>query len=70
MERAAKHERRGPTWRDIKDAISPGDKVFVLDENGQYQPRVVHGFDRKCLHTDVGDILFKDHGWLWWCLPH
>lgn len=60
-------EVRPPTYRLIKAAFSPGDTIFVLDENEIYCPVEIKEIQKKAFVTDIGDITYVDHGWLWRC---
>lgn len=61
--------KKRPSYGLIKLAISPGDHVYVLDENNEFVPRKVIAITRTSLLTEIGELLFDDHGWLWRCLP-
>ena len=58
-----------PTYSLIKDAICPGDVIYVLSDGEDFQPVKVISIGRKAFETNIGEILFEDHGWLWRCLP-
>ena len=58
---------RPPTYRMIKSAFSPGDEIFVLSDDEQFEPVRIRSIERKAFVTDIGKILFEDHGWLWRC---
>ena len=62
-------KERIPTYRDIKDAFSVGDPVYVLDDDGRYVPHRINEIGKKGFMTDIGVVLYEDHGWLWKALP-
>ena len=62
-------EKRVPTYRDIKDAFSVGDPVYVLDDDGRYVLRRIKEIGKKGFLTDIVVVLYEDHGWLWRVLP-
>lgn len=59
---------RSPTRSLIKSAISPGDVIYVLSDGEHFAPVKVLSIGRKSFMTEVGEILFEDHDWLWRCL--
>ena len=54
-----------PTYSAIKGAFSPGDVILVLVEDYSFQPVEIQSITRKSFLTEVGEILFVDHDWLW-----
>lgn len=62
-------EKRVPTYRDIKGAFDVGDPVYVLDDDGRYVPRRIKEIGKKGFLTDIGVVLYEDHGWLWRAFP-
>lgn len=58
---------RSPTYSLIKDAFSPGDVIYVLSDGEHFKPVKILSIERKAFVTEVGEILFEDHGWLWRC---
>ena len=62
-------KKRAPTHRDIKDAFSVGDLVYLLDGDGRYVPHRIKEIGKKGFLTDIGAVLYEDHGRLWWALP-
>lgn len=62
-------EKRVPTYRDIRAAFFVGDLVYVLDDDGRYVPLRIKEIGKKGFLTDIGVVLYEDHGWLWLALP-
>ena len=56
---------RSPSYSLIKSAFSPGDVIWVLSDGEHFAPVKVLSIGRKSFMTDVGEILFEDHDWLW-----
>lgn len=56
---------RTPTYSLVKAAISPGDVIYVLTDGEHFAPVKVLSIEKKALMTELGEILFEDHGWLW-----
>lgn len=56
-----------PTYNMIKSAFEPGDTIYVLNDGVHYKPTKVLSIGRKAFQTEVGEILYEDHGWLWRC---
>lgn len=56
---------RSPSYSLIKAAFSPGDVIWVLSDGEHFAPVKVLSIGRKSFVTDVGEILFEDHDWLW-----
>lgn len=56
-----------PTYGMIKSAFTPGDTIYVLSDDEQFKPTKILSIERKAFTTEVGEILFEDHGWLWRC---
>jgi hypothetical protein len=63
------HEHRAPTYSLVKSAVEPGDFIYVLNAGSNYEPVRVDAVKKTHFETEVGEILFLDHGWLWRCLP-
>lgn len=57
-----------PTYGMIKSAFDIGDVIYVLSDGVHFKPVKILSIKRKALATEVGEILFEDHGWLWRCL--
>ena len=56
---------RIPSRSLIKSAFSPGDVIYVLSDGEHFAPVKVLSIGRKAFVTEVGEILFEDHDWLW-----
>lgn len=56
---------RSPTYGLVKAAFSPGDVIDVLNDGEHFAPVKILSIGRKSFMTEVGEILFEDHGWLW-----
>ena len=59
-----------PTYSTIIKAFDVGDEIWVLTDGENYAPVRIRSIERKCFKTDIGEIPFEDHGWLWWCYKH
>ena len=59
-----------PTYSTIIKVFDVGDEIWVLTEDENYAPVRILSIERTYFKTDVGKILFEDHGWLWWCFKH
>ena len=49
----------------IVKAFSPGDVIYVLCDGEHFAPVKILSIGRKSFMTEVGEILFEDHDWLW-----
>ena len=58
-------DRRTPTFRMVTSAFSPGDLIYVLDENSEWSPQRIIELTPKAFITECDRILYEDHGWLW-----
>lgn len=56
---------RAPTYSLVKSAFTPGDVIYVLNDGEHFAPVKILSIGRKSFQTEVGEILFEDHGWLW-----
>ena len=56
---------RVPTYSLIKSAFTPGDVIWVLSDGEHFSPVKILSIGRKSFITEVGEILFEDHDWLW-----
>lgn len=56
---------RTPTYSLIKSAFTPGDVIWVLSDGEHFAPVKILSIGRKSFMTEVGEILFEDHDWLW-----
>lgn len=54
-----------PRYSMIMSAFTPGDVIWVLSEDDTFQPVRIQSITRKSFVTEVGEILFEDHDWLW-----
>ena len=64
------NQKRTPSYSLIKSAFDPGDCIYVLKDDGEhFTPVKVLAIGRKAFQTEVGEILYEDHGWLWRCSP-
>ena len=54
-----------PTYSMIKDAFSPGDVIYVLTDGRHFKPVKILLIERKRFVTEIGEVLYEDHGWLW-----
>lgn len=59
----------GPTYSLIKQAFSPGDAIYVLNENEEFEPVKITRIEKSRFLTKKGEVLFADYGWLWKALP-
>ena len=56
---------RAPTYSLVKSAFTPGDVIWVLSDGEHFSPVKILSIGRKSFMTEVGEILFEDHDWLW-----
>ena len=56
---------RAPTYSLVKSAFTPGDVIWVLTDGEHFAPVQIQSITRKSFVTEVGEILFEDHDWLW-----
>lgn len=54
-----------PTYSMIIKAFSPGNVIWVLSVDYSFKPVRIQSITRKSFVTEIGEILFEDHGWLW-----
>ena len=54
-----------PSRSMIVKAFSPGDVIYVLCDGEHFAPVKILSIGRKSFMTEVGEILFEDHDWLW-----
>ena len=54
-----------PRYSLIMSAFTPGDVIWVLSDDYTFKPVEILKITRKSFMTDVGEILFEDHDWLW-----
>lgn len=59
-------EHRSPTFSLVRHAFSPGDVIWMLNDDGdEFIPVRVLEIRRHAFLTERGEVLFADHGWLW-----
>lgn len=56
---------RTPTYSLVKSAFTPGDVIYVLCDGEHFAPVKILSIGRKSFMTEVGEIMFEDHDWLW-----
>lgn len=56
---------RAPTYSLVKSAFTPGDVIYVLNDGEHFAPVKIRSIGRKSFQTEVGEIMFEDHDWLW-----
>ena len=56
---------RAPTYSLVKSAFTPGDVIYVLNDGEHFAPVKILSIGRKSFQTEVGEIMFEDHDWLW-----
>ena len=56
---------RSPTYSLVKSAFTTGDVIYVLSDGEHFAPAKILSIGRKSFQTEVGEILFEDHDWLW-----
>ena len=54
-----------PTYSMVKQAFDPGDVLYVLSDGEHFAPVKIQSIGRKSFVTEVGEVFFEDHDWLW-----